>query len=90
MPDIMRGRRRNKAEVTDRGLEEIRCDGVFDYDPCFEHIIEDDTDGFKENDDPVYEQQQERRPWRAHNLELNPGCLEKCCDYCHGLLIDTE
>ena len=89
MADRMREERRNTAQIAERKLEEIRRDGAFDYDPNFEYIIEDDTNGFNENDDPVYEQQQWRSP-RPHNLELNPGCLAKCCDYCHALLIDTE
>ena len=62
MADRIRDRRRNAAQVAERALEEIRRDGAFDYDPNFEYIIEDDTNGFNENDDPVYEQQQQRRP----------------------------
>ena len=89
MADRIRDRRRNAAQVAERALEEIRLDGAFDYDSNFEYIIEDDTNGFHENDNPVYEQQQ-WRPRRPHNLGLNPGCVEKCCDYCHALLIDTE
>ena len=69
MADRIRVRRRNAAQVAERASEEIRRDGAFDYDPNFEHIIEDDTNGFNENDDPVYEQQQQRRPRRLRNLE---------------------
>ncbi|CEP22321.1 unnamed protein product [Cyberlindnera jadinii] len=87
MADRIRDRRRNAAQVAERALEEIRRDGAFDYDPNFEYIIENDTNGFNENDEPVYEQQQQRRP---QNSVYNPGDLEKCCDYCHALLIDAE
>ena len=90
MADIIKDRRRNTAQVEERVSDEIRCDGAFDHDPNFEYIIEDDTNGFNENDDPVYEQQQLRRPLRLWNSVWNPGGLEKDCDYCHILFIDTE
>ena len=73
-----------------KALEEIRWDGPFDYDPSFEHIIEDGTNGFNKDDDPGYDQQQLRRSRRPQNLDLKPGSLEKCCDYSHAFLIDTE
>ena len=38
------------AQVAERALEVIRHDGAFDHD----------TNGFNENNDPVYEQQQRR------------------------------
>ena len=84
-------RRRNAAQVAERvlaerALEEIGRDGAFDYDPSFEHIIEDNTNGFNGNDDPIYEQQQ-RRP---RNSLYSRGGLEKCCDSYHALVIDTE
>ena len=61
MADRIRERRRSAEQVTARELEEIRRDGAFDHDPSFEHITEDDINGFNENDDPVYERQQ----WRS-------------------------
>ena len=62
MTDRIGDRWRNAAQVARRALEEIGRDGACDYDPNFEYIIEDDTNGFNENDDPVYEQHQQRRP----------------------------
>ena len=68
MADRLRDTQRNAAQVAEIALEEIRRDGAFDYDPNFEYIIEDDTNGFNENDDPVYEQQQQpQRPLRLQN-----------------------
>ena len=54
MADRIRDRQRNAAQVAERALEEIRYDGTFDHDPNSENIIEDDTNGLNENDDPVY------------------------------------
>ena len=51
-------------QAAERALEEIRRDCAFDYDADFEYITEDDTNGFNENDGPVYKQQQQRRPRR--------------------------
>ena len=79
MADRIRVRERNAAQLAERALEDIRLDGAFDHD----------TNGFNENDDPVYEQEQ-RRSRRPQNSVCNPGGLEKCCDYCHAPLIDTE
>ncbi|CEP24086.1 unnamed protein product [Cyberlindnera jadinii] len=65
MADRMRCGRQSTAQVAERALEEIRCDGAFDHDPDFEHTIEDDTNGFTDNDDPVYDQQPQHRPRRT-------------------------
>ena len=73
MADRIRDMWRKAAQVAERALDEIRHDGAFDYDPSFEHIIDDNTNGFKESGDSVYDQHQYQRP---QNSVHNPGGLE--------------
>lgn len=63
MAGRIRSRRRNAAQVAERVLEESLHDEAFDHD----------TNGVSENDDPVYDPPQQRRPRKPGNSVYNPS-----------------